>query len=87
MARTLPDEGRQLLRTVTCQYTITPDRQFIIATLKDHPDMILGLGAAHTFKFAPTFGPVLAELAIDGKTEEDVSKFGIPKNATTISKL
>ncbi|RJE21840.1 FAD dependent oxidoreductase [Aspergillus sclerotialis] len=87
MARTFPDEGRQKLRTVTCQYTITPDRQFIISPLKDHPDVILGLGAAHAFKFAPAFGRVLAELAIDGETAEDISKFGIPKVATSESKL
>ncbi|KAI9042813.1 putative sarcosine oxidase [Aspergillus affinis] len=83
----VPDEHRQPLRTITCQYTITPDRQFIISPLKRHPDVILGLGAAHAFKFAPAFGRVLAELAIDGKTNEDISKFGIPKVVIDTSKI
>ena len=83
----MPDENRQPLRTVTCQYTITPDRQFIISPLENYPDIIVGLGAAHAFKFAPAFGRALAELAVDGKTKEDVSKFGIPKAATNASKL
>ncbi|KAK1144155.1 hypothetical protein N8T08_005817 [Aspergillus melleus] len=83
----IPDEGRQPLRTITCQYTITPDRQFIISPLKRHPDVILGLGAAHAFKFAPAFGRALAELAVDGKTKEDISKFGIPRVATDTSKI
>lgn len=74
----IPDDDRQELRTVTCQYTIPPDRQFIISPLVEHPDIILGLGAGHGFKVAPAIGRNLAELAIDGKTTDDISKFGIP---------
>ena len=29
----------------------------------DHPSVVVGLGAAHGFKFAPTFGRLLADLA------------------------
>jgi sarcosine oxidase len=87
MGKVMPDNGRQPLRTVTCQYTITPDRQFVISPLEKHRDIIVGLGAAHAFKFAPAFGRVLAELAIDGKSTEDLSKFGIPQTATYTSKL
>ncbi|OQE30366.1 hypothetical protein PENFLA_c003G04624 [Penicillium flavigenum] len=83
----MPDKGRQPLRTITCQYSITPDRQFIISPLGNSQDIIVGLGAAHAFKFAPAFGRALAELAIDGKSTEDLSKFGIPNNATPTSKL
>ncbi|OQD68815.1 hypothetical protein PENDEC_c030G03673 [Penicillium decumbens] len=83
----IPDKERQALRTVTCQYTITPGRQFIISPLENYPDIIVGLGAAHAFKFAPAFGRALAELAVDGGTNEDISKWGIPKAATVNSKL
>jgi sarcosine oxidase len=83
----IPDYDRQPLRTVTCQYTITPNRHFVISPLEDHPDIIVGLGAAHAFKFAPAFGRVLAELAIDGWTTEDISKWGIPKAAPCSSRL
>lgn len=86
MGRLIPRKG-QPLRTVTCQYCITPDRQFIVSPLESHPDIILGLGAAHAFKFTPAFGRVLAELAIDGTTGEDISRFGIPKTAISSSKL
>jgi sarcosine oxidase len=34
---------------------------------------VVGLGAAHGFKFAGVFGKVLAELAIDGATGHDVA--------------
>ncbi|KAJ5774403.1 FAD dependent oxidoreductase [Penicillium paradoxum] len=87
MGKFMPDRGRQPLRTITCQYTITPDRQFIISPLENHQDIIVGLGAAHAFKFAPAFGRVLAELAIDGKSTEDISKFGIPQSPTSTTKL
>ncbi|KAG5783441.1 hypothetical protein H9Q73_002927 [Fusarium xylarioides] len=82
--RLIPKRG-DALRTVTCQYTITPDRQFIISELDKHKDVILTLGNAHAFKFAPAIGRVTAELALDGKTTDDISKFGFPK--TTLSKL
>lgn len=83
----IPDKDRKPLRTITCQYTITPDRRFIISPLENYPDIIVGLGAAHAFKFAPAFGRVLAELAIDGRTSEDISKWGMPQNAPYSSKL
>ncbi|KAF4996112.1 hypothetical protein FGRMN_4705 [Fusarium graminum] len=73
------------LRTVTCQYTITPDRQFIISPLEKHRDVIVALSNAHAFKFAPAIGRVTAELALDQETTSDISKFGFP--VATPSKL
>ncbi|KAM5341462.1 hypothetical protein ACJ41O_014493 [Fusarium nematophilum] len=81
----IPTKG-QPLRTVTCQYAITPDRQFILSPLGKHQDIIVGLGGGHAFKFAPAIGRVLAELAVDGQTNENISKFGIPKTVPS-SKL
>ena len=42
--------------TVTCLYTLTPDRDFVVGPVPGHPAVLLGLGAGHAFKFAPTFG-------------------------------
>lgn len=80
MATIIPDHGQDL-RTVTCQYAITPDRQFIIGPLAKHPDIIIALGNGHAFKFAPAIGRVVAELAIDGETRDDISKFPVPSSA------
>lgn len=83
----VPEKG-QALRTVTCQYAITPNRQFVISPLEQYENILVGLGGGHAFKFAPTIGRVLAELAIDGMTNEDVSQFGIPQTRThALSKL
>ncbi len=50
-------------RTTTCLYTLTSDRDFVVDTLPGHPDISVGLGAAHGFKFAAWFGTALADLA------------------------
>jgi sarcosine oxidase len=76
MSAVIPDKG-EVLRTVTCQYAITPDRRFIISPLERHPDVIVALGAGHAFKFTPAIGRVLAELAIDGESSDDLSAFGV----------
>jgi sarcosine oxidase len=70
----VPAKGRHL-RTVTCQYTLTPDRDFVLGPLGDHPDVLVALGAGHAFKFTPTIGRVMADLAMTGTTDEDLSAF------------
>lgn len=64
-----------VLRTVTCQYALTPDRNFVLGPLEEHPDVIVALAAGHGFKFTPAFGRILAELALDGETTDDISGF------------
>ena len=70
----IPGSGAAL-RTVTCQNALTPDRDFVLDHVPGHPRLLLGLGAGHGFKFTPTFGRVLADLATTGGTTEDVSLF------------
>jgi sarcosine oxidase len=72
--RLLPGLGAPA-RTVTCLYTLTPDRDFVLGPLPGHPAVLVGLGAGHGFKFAPTFGRVLADLVLDGATTSDISAF------------
>jgi sarcosine oxidase len=82
MARMLPGSGRPV-RSVRCQYTLTPDRDFVMAPLPEDPRVVVGLGAAHGFKFAPTFGRVLADLATERTTSSDVSAFGLERPGLT----
>jgi sarcosine oxidase len=70
----IPGAGDEL-RTVTCQYALTRDRRFVLSALPQHPDVIVGLAAGHGFKFTPTLGRVLAELALDGESADDLSEF------------
>lgn len=84
LAATIPGRGA-VQRTITCQYALTPDRRFIIGALPEHPDVIVGLGAGHAFKFTPAFGRVLAELAIDGVSTDDLSSFAVEPPAAVPS--
>lgn len=70
----IPGSGPEL-RTVTCQYALTKDRRFVLSALPQHPDIIVGLAAGHGFKFTPALGRVLAELALDGESTDDLSEF------------
>jgi sarcosine oxidase len=84
MARTFPGSG-PVERSLTCLYTLTPDRDFALGPVPGHPSVLVGLGAAHGFKFAPTLGRLLADLAQTGKagTPVDVSAFALDRPALT----
>jgi len=64
MGARLPGAGAAVA-TKTCLYTLTPDRDFVLDRLPEHPGVIVALGAAHAYKFAALFGRLLAELALD----------------------
>jgi sarcosine oxidase len=80
MGRTFVGSGRAL-RTVTCQYAITPDREFILDTLPGLPEIVIGLGAGHAFKYTPVIGRILADLATTGATTSDIARFRMPQVA------
>jgi sarcosine oxidase len=82
MGSLLPGLGEPV-RSLRCQYTLTPDRDFVLAPVPGHPSVVVGLGSAHGFKFAPTFGRILADLATTGTTTSDVSAFGFDRPGLT----
>jgi sarcosine oxidase len=84
MARTFPGSG-PVQRSKTCLYTLTPDRDFVLDTVPGHPGVVVGLGAAHGFKFAPTFGRLLADVAVTGMagTPVDMTPFRLDRPALT----
>ncbi len=61
----MPDAVGRAVRTKTCLYTLTPDRDFVLDRVPDHPGVIVALGAAHAYKFAALFGSLIAGLAAD----------------------
>ncbi len=70
-------------RSTTCLYTLTPDRDFVLDTLPDHPAVSVALGAAHGFKFAALFGKILRDLALDVVPPFDLGPFRIDRPALT----
>jgi sarcosine oxidase len=81
VGRILPGAGRPV-RSLRCQYTLTPDRDFVIDRVPGHPTVAVGLGAGHGFKFAPTFGRLLADLAT-GERDTVSPTFSLGRPALT----
>lgn len=63
----------------TCLYTLTPDRDFVIDTLPEHPNVHVAIGAGHAFKFASVIGRILSELARTGCTSSAIYDFAIDR--------
>jgi sarcosine oxidase len=81
LERYLPGALGPVIRTKTCLYTLTPDRDFVLDAVPGHPNVLVALGAAHGFKFAALIGDTLADLALDGTTGHDVTPFAIDRPA------
>jgi sarcosine oxidase len=61
---------------VTCLYTNTPDRHFVLGAHPGEPRLLIGSACSgHGFKFATVLGEVLADLATNGVSRFDLSPF------------
>ena len=77
--QTLPRSEGPILYSKTCVYTLTPDRDFVIDTLPEYPQISLALGAGHGYKFASLFGRILADLAVKGRTRYAIAPFAVDR--------
>ncbi|HEX3672562.1 MAG TPA: FAD-dependent oxidoreductase, partial [Candidatus Cybelea sp.] len=84
--RYLPSALGPIVRMKTCLYAMTPDRDFIIDRLPEHPNVSVTVGGGHAFKFAAAIGKILSELALDGRasaardgTELDLRAFAVDR--------
>ena len=75
----IPSLPGPIIYTKTCLYTLTPDRDFVLDVVPDHPNVSIAIGGGHGFKFASLIGRILSELAIDGSTEHDLESFRIDR--------
>jgi sarcosine oxidase len=82
MSRVVPGCGPSI-RSKRCLYTLTPDRDFVVDRLPEHPSVTVGLGAGHGFKFAALFGRLLNDVAVDGESPYDLSAFRLDRPALT----
>lgn len=70
----MPGASGPQLRHVTCMCTYTPDKGFVVDRHPDHEQVLIGCGfSGRGYKFAPTVGEILADLAIDGTARHDIS--------------
>jgi sarcosine oxidase len=80
LRRHLPQAAGTPDRLRTCFYTRTPDEDFVVAS---HPDdsriVIASPCSGHGFKFASVLGEILADLALNGATRHDISRFTLKR--------
>jgi len=68
-----------IIYTRTCLYTLTPDRDFVLDAVPDHPKVSIAIGGGHGFKFASLVGRILSELAVDGHTDCNLEPFRLDR--------
>ncbi|HEX5692308.1 MAG TPA: FAD-dependent oxidoreductase, partial [Roseiflexaceae bacterium] len=82
VAQILPDLGDNIIDTVTCRYTMTPDEDFVIDRHPAHPQITLASPCSgHGFKFGVVIGRILADLATHGATEYPIGLFRLDRPA------
>jgi monomeric sarcosine oxidase len=80
LGRYIPGALGPIIYTKTCLYTLTPDRDFVLDRVPEHPEAVIAIGGGHGFKFAAVVGKILAELAADGHTTYDLQPFQIDRS-------
>lgn len=76
LARHIPAADRPPVHAEVCMYTLTPDRHFVIDLHPEFPQVAVACGfSGHGFKFAPTVGEILADLALAGRTDHPIELF------------
>jgi sarcosine oxidase len=76
LADHMPLLNGAMLAAKTCLYTVTPDHDFIIDRLPEAPNVTVASPCSgHGFKFAPVIAEILAQLATEGATPHDISRF------------
>ncbi|CAM3932355.1 N-methyl-L-tryptophan oxidase, partial [Deinococcus frigens] len=79
----LPSALGPELYTKTCLYDMTPDRDFIVDFLPQHPNILIVSGAAHAYKFSSLLGKIAAELTLTGQTTFGIERFGLDRPGLT----
>lgn len=76
----MPDAANELADGKVGLYSMTPDSDFIIDIHPEFSNVVLAGGfSGHGFKFSSVIGSILADLIIDGKTDQDISFFKLSR--------
>jgi len=78
-----PDADGPTMAMKVCMFTFSPDEHFILDFHPDHPRTVaVGAGfSGHGFKFCSAVGEVMTQLALDGKSQFDISSFRFTRPA------
>ncbi|NES24601.1 MAG: FAD-dependent oxidoreductase, partial [Symploca sp. SIO3E6] len=68
------------IKSVACLYTVTPDYGFVIDTIPGHPQILVASPCSgHGFKHSAAIGQILKDLALNQKTDFDISAFSLSR--------
>jgi sarcosine oxidase len=71
--RYMPGASGRVQAAITCMYTNTTDDDFIVDRHPLHEQVMIGCGfCGRGYKFSVVVGEIMADLAIDGRTEHDI---------------
>jgi len=76
----MPQANGKLNQGKTCLYTLSSDHDFIIDYHPENNHVIFACGfSGHGFKFGSVMGEVLCQMAIEGKSQFDISIFSLKR--------
>ena len=55
----------------------------MVSAVPGHENVVVGMGAAHGFKFAPTLGRLLADVLLDDRSGVDLAPFRFDRPGIT----
>jgi sarcosine oxidase len=71
--RYMPGGAKAFKWSLTCMYSNTPDRNFVLDRHPTQPNVVYGCGfSGHGFKFAAVIGEILADLVLEGRTRHSI---------------
>ncbi|MGI3780782.1 MAG: FAD-dependent oxidoreductase, partial [Janthinobacterium lividum] len=69
-----------VVKSLTCLYTTSPDRDFVLGALPDRPQVtVASVCSGHGFKFVPVVGEIVADLVTTGTTAHDIALFDVAR--------
>jgi sarcosine oxidase len=78
--RYVPAAAGALVNTSACIYTRSPDQHFVVGLHPQAPQLVIASPCSgHGFKFASVMGEILADLAIDRKTDRPIHLFDVER--------
>ncbi len=83
LERYMPGAAAAVKWALTCMYTNTPDRHFVIDRHPRYPQVTIACGfSGHGFKFASVVGEIMADLALDGTTRHPIGFLSLRRFAS-----
>jgi sarcosine oxidase len=80
LRRYVPAAAGTLVDSSVCIYTRSPDGHFLVGLHPKAPQLVIASPCSgHGFKFASVMGEILADLAIDRKTDRQISLFNVAR--------